>query len=331
MTNVGIIANPASGKDIRRIVAYGSVFDNQEKVQIVRRVLLGLEAMGVDRVTYMPDYHGIVDRALDGLNVNLKMDRLEFYLNMDQRDSTEAAKLMVRGDAGCIVTLGGDGTNRVVAKGTGTVPIMPISTGTNNVFPFMIEATVAGMAAGLTATGKIAVREGAVQHARLEVVIDDQIVDSALVDAVVCDDYFVGSRAIWKTETIKQVFLNRAEPDNIGFSSIGGLIRTIAPQDPTGLRLDLGPGGTTVTAPLAPGVITQVSIKAQFEMPCGEMHAIQHRPCVIALDGEREVEVRKDQQVFVRVSANGPVVVDVSKTMAAAQKHATLLNPETFK
>jgi predicted polyphosphate/ATP-dependent NAD kinase len=29
---VGIIANPASGKDIRRLVAYGSVFDNNEKV-----------------------------------------------------------------------------------------------------------------------------------------------------------------------------------------------------------------------------------------------------------------------------------------------------------
>jgi hypothetical protein len=29
--SVGIIANPASGKDIRRLVAYGTVFDNQEK------------------------------------------------------------------------------------------------------------------------------------------------------------------------------------------------------------------------------------------------------------------------------------------------------------
>ncbi|MDI9377286.1 MAG: ATP-NAD kinase, partial [Synergistota bacterium] len=34
MTLVGIIANPASGKDIRRLVAHGSVFDNIEKVNI---------------------------------------------------------------------------------------------------------------------------------------------------------------------------------------------------------------------------------------------------------------------------------------------------------
>jgi predicted polyphosphate/ATP-dependent NAD kinase len=47
MATVGIIANPASGKDIRRLVAHGSVFNNLEKVNIVRRALLGLQAIGV--------------------------------------------------------------------------------------------------------------------------------------------------------------------------------------------------------------------------------------------------------------------------------------------
>ena len=45
MATVGIIANPASGKDIRRLVAHASVFDNNEKINIVRRVLLGLDAV----------------------------------------------------------------------------------------------------------------------------------------------------------------------------------------------------------------------------------------------------------------------------------------------
>ncbi|MEE4600412.1 MAG: ATP-NAD kinase, partial [Desulfobacteraceae bacterium] len=67
MSLVGIIANPASGTDIRRLVAYGSIFNNQEKVRIVRRILLGLEAAGVRQISYMPDYYGIVDRALDSL------------------------------------------------------------------------------------------------------------------------------------------------------------------------------------------------------------------------------------------------------------------------
>ena len=44
---VGCIANPMAGKDIRRLVAYSSRIDNQEKVNIVRRILLGLESAGV--------------------------------------------------------------------------------------------------------------------------------------------------------------------------------------------------------------------------------------------------------------------------------------------
>jgi predicted polyphosphate/ATP-dependent NAD kinase len=42
MSSVGIIANPRAGKDIRRLVAHGSILDTQEKVYIVRRAILGL-------------------------------------------------------------------------------------------------------------------------------------------------------------------------------------------------------------------------------------------------------------------------------------------------
>ena len=55
MSLVGIIANPASGKDIRRLVAHGTVFDNVEKTNIVQRILLGLAATGVKKVLFMPD------------------------------------------------------------------------------------------------------------------------------------------------------------------------------------------------------------------------------------------------------------------------------------
>ena len=34
---VGIIPNPASGKDIRRLLAYGSVFDNPDEENIIDR------------------------------------------------------------------------------------------------------------------------------------------------------------------------------------------------------------------------------------------------------------------------------------------------------
>ncbi|MEA3338665.1 MAG: NAD(+)/NADH kinase [Chloroflexota bacterium] len=320
MSLVGIIANPASGKDIRRLVAYGSVFDNQEKIRIVRRLLMGFKAAGIKRIAYMPDYHGIVERALDGLQIDLSAERLQFETKADQRDSIEAARLLTEKGAGCIVTLGGDGTNRVVAKGADQVPILPLSTGTNNVFPIMIEGTVAGLAAGLIATGKVSREEGIFQSTRLEVVIEGEVVDIAIVDAVISMDVFIGSRAIWKMDKIRQVFLNRTSPASIGFSSIGGMLRSIAAQEPVGMHLKLGNNGKSVKAPIAPGIIETVSIENMKLMAVGEEVDITFTPCVVALDGEREVEIKKEQKVAIRLSTHGPLVVDVDRTMAFAMQ-----------
>ncbi len=326
MSLVGIIANPASGKDIRRIVAFGSVFDNQEKVRIVRRILLGLKATGVSRVGFMPDYYGIVSRALDGMKVKFEAECLEFDAKADHRDSTEAARLLAEQHAGCIVTLGGDGTNRVVAKGAGRVPILPLSTGTNNVFSVMVEGTIAGLAAGLVATGKVTVEEATQRSTRLEVFIKDRLADIALVDAVVCDDLFLGSRAVWQVDRIRQIFLNRCSPDSIGFSSIGGMLGTTAPHDLRGVCLELGNGGRTVLAPVAPGVIESVPVRKQQPMTVGERIHIEGRPCIVALDGERELEIEEGQAAWVCVAKGGPIVVDVRKTMSAAMRHGLFVD-----
>ena len=56
MGKIAIIANPASGKDIRRLVAHGSVFDNNEKVNIVKRMLSVFDELGIKKVLFMPDY-----------------------------------------------------------------------------------------------------------------------------------------------------------------------------------------------------------------------------------------------------------------------------------
>ena len=55
MKTVGIIANAYSGKDIRRLVAPASVFNDQEKINILKRLLLALNALGVEQVLMMPD------------------------------------------------------------------------------------------------------------------------------------------------------------------------------------------------------------------------------------------------------------------------------------
>jgi hypothetical protein len=43
-------------------------------------------------------------------------------------------------------------------------------------------------------------------------------------------------------------------------------------------------------------------------------------PSVLALDGEREVEIRQGQQATIRLGEAGPTVVDVTRTMKAAMK-----------
>ena len=62
---VGLIVNPAAGRDIRRLVGAASVMPNHEKAAIVRRALLGLEAVGVDTILHLNDGAGIVAAALE--------------------------------------------------------------------------------------------------------------------------------------------------------------------------------------------------------------------------------------------------------------------------
>lgn len=326
MITVGIIANPISGKDIRRLVAHGSVFDNQEKVRIVRRLMVGLATTCVTRVMYMPDYYAIVPRAYKGVKVSLEIESAPMCADNTQGDSTKAVRLMVEAGAQCIFVLGGDGTSRAVAKGDTTIPIVPISTGTNNVFPYMIEATIAGLAGGLIATGKISREEGCFRSPMLEILDeDDEVIDIALVDAAVHRDTFIGSKAIWSMEQISQVFLTRCRPDSIGLSAIGGQLQTINPEEGLGLFLTLGEGGKLVMSPIGPGLMEPVPVSRVERMRIGDTVCINESPRVIALDGEREVEVKVGRHVCIRLSEDGPLVVNVAKVMQLAQAAAVFV------
>lgn len=320
MTKVGIVANPVSGKDIRRLVAHGSVFDNQEKVRIVRRLLLGLAHTGVREVIYMPDYYNIVERAQRGAHAALELRSAPMCAGNTQDDSTRAAQLMAQEGVACIFVLGGDGTSRAVAKGCGSTPLLPLSTGTNNVFPFMIEATVAGLAGGLIATGRIDHAEGCFCSCCLEVLRDGQPCDLALVDVAVYTDTLVASRAIWDLRQISQIFLTRCRPDSIGLSALGGQLCTISPEERQGLHLELGSSGRRVAAAIAPGLLQTATISRATRMLPGDVLDIDSSPCVLAMDGEREIEVRRQERLALRFSQAGPLVVDVRQVMAHAQK-----------
>lgn len=320
---VGIIANPASGKDIRRLVAHGSAFDNNEKINMVRRVLLGLAATGVAEVRYLPDSYGIVQRAAAAAKVTLPLTPLPMPVVGHATDSTEAAQRMRDGGVAVIVTLGGDGTNRAVAKGCGDVPLVPISTGTNNVFPRMIEGTLAGMAAGLVATGVVKNfpdRPRAIQRIpQLDVMVDGDAVDIALIDAVASSHAWIGARALWEPTHLRQVVVSRISAAVIGIASLGGAVfpdecagcsgawLTIAKQEPAQMQ---------VTVPIAPGLMRTVPIADAGVLHAGESVPFAPGPYTIALDGEREIEIRDAAaRVVILLNPRGPRVIDVEAVL----------------
>lgn len=328
MKPVGIIANPRSGKDIRRLVAYGSVFDNFEKVNILKRVFLALDAMGIKEVVIMPDSFGMSHQALDDIDVALKPIYLEMEIDDNQEDSTRAAKLMAERGVACILTLGGDGTNRAVAKTCGDFPLLPVSTGTNNVFPYMIEGTLAGIAAGVVASEKINEKEIGVRMPQLEIYRGSALLDIALVDVVVSNHEFIGSRAICDVSTILEIFLTRAASNQIGFSAVGGFLNPFRANSSKGMHIVVGEGQQRVLAPIAPGLIRWLPIKSCKAFSTGDAIPISTTPAVLALDGEREHYIGKNDKLKVRFNANGPSVVNIDGVMQAAQKRQMFLEDQ---
>lgn len=326
MSKVGLIVNPASGKDIRRIVAQGWVVSNQEKVAIVRRILRGLEAAGVAQVYFMPESGGICAGAFSDLGATgLQAVTLDLPVTYRQEDSTTAAALMAAAGVSCIITLGGDGTNRAVFKGSGpAIPLLPISTGTNNVFPEFQEGTTAGYAAGLLATGRVALEKACWRSKVLQVHREGIFLDLALVDLAVSRDIMIGARAIWDVSHVTELFLTRAQPWSIGLSAIGGVIQPVAADGPYGLHLVFGPGGQLVRAPIGPGLFSEVSIAEKSSLTPGIQIPLDFKqPATLAFDGERDLVARPGDQFTVELSANGPWVLDTPRTLVAAVTNKT--------
>jgi predicted polyphosphate/ATP-dependent NAD kinase len=316
---VGIVANPASGKDIRRLVAHGSVFDNHEKGNILQRILLALDALGVDRVSIMPDYYGLGEQALDGLKLSsLHASILDMPVRGDENDSTEVGRRFKEMGAGSIIVLGGDGTNRVVAKGCETIPLVSISTGTNNVFSSMVEGTVAGLAAGLVAQRMVDVDRVTYPAKRLEIYVNQAWVDMALVDVVACSDLWIGTRAIWDPSHVQEIVLTQARPGSIGMSSVGVCLYPVDTQDGQGLYVAIGKGEMSVLAPLAPGLVTRVDIREHRLLNIGDEITLNPEVRTIALDGERAIEIYQGQTVRVRLTHKGPRVVNIQRCIAEA-------------
>lgn len=326
MRAVGLVANPASGKDIRRLAGKASVFDNREKLAIVRRAVIGAIAAGARRFVYMSDSHGIVKQAIAETTIprGVRFEALPSSGTASAMDTIVAAEQMAQKDCAVVLVLGGDGTNRAFVRGWRDATLVSLSTGTNNVFPVMAEATVAGMALGLIAAGKVASRLVATQAKVIDVVIEAEEQDIALIDAVITRDAFIGAKALLDPSQLKEALLCRAEPAAVGITSLGGLVRPVSDKDDFGLHLTFTKGGRQLLAPIGPGMFAKVEI-GKTRLVKFDQAVKAQGPSVIALDGERERVIAPGQRIEMRISRRGPWVVDLAATLQRAAKQKIFL------
>jgi hypothetical protein len=327
---VGVIANPVSGKDIRRLLANAPTSTLAEKYTIVRRVVIGANQVGVTRFQFLAEPHHLCARAVETLSLHAHYDHVAVEHRYDESDTVRTVAAMRDLGVGAVVTLGGDGTNRAAARGWRDVPIVPISTGTNNVFPEFLEATLAGAAAGLVAAGHVGIDEVSRPAKVVEVEIDGEPDDLALVDAVLVDERFVGSRALFEPRALRVAVLARAEPASVGVASVGGLLSPCGAADEAGVLVRFAPvdapGVTVLRAPLAPGWYAQVGIGACVRLGPGEPVEVTG-PGVLAFDGERHRLLRRGQVARLSVRRSGPRVIDVGAALALAARRGVFLGP----
>ena len=336
-STVGIVANPMSGRDIRRLVAQASAFPNAEKTNMVLRLLAAAGAAGVERALLSTDGMGVAGGVARGVAKRRRSEgrlpALEFVevgpLTGTADDTRAAVAAMRARGAAVVVVLGGDGTVRAAAAQSGDVPLLPLSTGTNNAFPEMWEATVAGTAAALVATERVTTGDVTYRAKALHVTAGTTH-EIALVDVCATTVAHVAAKALWQPATLRELYCTFAEPHAIGLSSIAGLLHPVTRTDADGVAVRMG-AGATVLAPVAPGVVAPVEVAAVGPLRAGDACRVALDRGTVAVDGEREIAFGPATPVTVALAHDGPRVLDVRAALAAAAAQRLLVVENTLQ
>ncbi len=123
---------------------------------------------------------------------------------------------------------------------------------------------------------------------------------------------------LWDPSHLGEIVLSRVAAAEIGICGLGGLLFPAAAGSARGVHIVVGGDERHVLAPLAPGLIRPVPIAAARLLAPGERVALADEPCVVALDGEREIELfRPGHGLAVAFNPHGPNVVDIPAAIQA--------------
>ncbi len=322
---LGIIVNPHSGRDARRLFARAGTSTIEDKRNQVTRIVVGAAAAGVEKILLSRDAFRITAAATEALALPVDCELIEHSLTGRGVDSQDAARTLRARGCGAIVALGGDGTSRAITRADRDVVLLPLSTGTNNVFPFEIEATIAGAAAGLVASGRLALEDAASRAKCLEVVTDAGDESMALIDCALLVGDHPGSLLQADPEKLARVLLTRAEPASVGLSPVGGLLMPCQAEDDFAVEVTTRPeahperSGRALRAPISPGLYANVGIEGVRRVELGES-TDWTGPGLLAFDGDREIVLAEGETASLRVVRSGPWVIDPTRAMVAAAR-----------
>ncbi len=324
---IGIICNPQSGKDIRRLLTAATTIDDIEKLNILERIVLTIMAVRKQKIYIMPDRLGygkmlIKKSHLSDYPQDLSM--LEVYemgMTETQSDTEFFAAEMERLGANALIIMGGDGTNRAAARGSRKVPTISLSTGTNNVYPQMLEGTVAGMAAVAVSSDMIPPNKYTYASKCIEISKNEKPIDIALIDLVFCRNPFVGSRAIWDYKEIDSIVVTQCSISSIGFSALIGSVMNVTREEPWGAMAEFTDEKPNTLAPMGAGSIQEIHIKnekkIELYMPITKVMDYQG---TLALDGEREIFFKQGDKITCEITMEGPRRVDIFAAVEYARQ-----------
>ena len=310
---IGLVVNPRAGRDIRRLVARAGMVSGPDKMLQLRRVIAGTQALGYVPLYLVADEDGLAQRVASEEAV---ATLLPGSPRPEGADATATAiRQLEEAGVDVLAVIGGDGTQRQVAKAAPAVPVLPLAGGTNNVACWLGEDTVAGLAlARVVFEGLPALRPGKV----LEVETDAGRRDLAVVDVAWVGAAFVGARAVWDGTLVSQLMLGVADPLRPGLSNVGGHLAPVSAQTDEALEVTLGDGGVPVPAVLAPGLLGDLPVQGHRRHALGvPVEGTRSDPFTVALDGERTLSCRAGERVRVTARREGPRWLDPS----------TVLNP----